>query len=88
METVVEQYNRDLAKWEQQVKEKSRLTNCPKERAYAAGSGSCRSRANNEISQSRKRNPLTETADRHRKTAAMGFPIIGGIHKGLAPPAF
>ena len=56
-EAVVEQYNRSLAEWERQVKEKSRAD-----------------------SRSHERNPLTGTAVRHRKTAAMVLPIIGGIH--------
>ncbi len=35
-----------------------------------------------------ERNPLTETADRHRKTAAMVLPIIGGLHSLISVPAF
>lgn len=31
---------------------------------------------------------LTETADRHRKTAAMVLPIIGGLHSLISVPAF
>ncbi len=49
----------------------------PKGRASETGSGSCRSHA---------RNPLTETADRQRKTAAMVLPIHGGIHIEISFP--
>ena len=37
---------------------------------------------------SHERNPLTETADRQRKTAAMVLPIHGGIHSLISVPAF
>ena len=50
---------------------------CPKGGASETGSDSCRSRAD---SRKRERNFLTETADRRRKTAAMVFPIHGGVH--------
>ncbi len=53
------------------------MAHCPPERAFETGSGSCRSKAD---SKSHARNPLTETADRRRKTAAMVLPIHGGIH--------
>ncbi len=55
-----------------------------KGRASEAGSGSCRSKAD---SKSHARNPLTETADKRRKTAAMVLPIHGGVHIEIRFPA-
>ena len=71
-EAVVEQYNCDLAEWERQVKQKSSPPRPPE-----TGSDSYGSRAG---SRNHARNPLTETADRRRKTAAMVLPIHGGVH--------
>lgn len=84
-EAVVEQYNRSLAEWERQVKEKRRPQKPPEKRASETGSDSYRSKAD---SKSHERNPLTETADRQRKTAAMVLPIIGGVHSLISVPVF
>lgn len=60
-EAVVDKYNRDLAEWESQVKEKSRPSVPPQKRVLETGSDSCRSKAD---SRRYERNPLAETADR------------------------
>ncbi len=57
----------------------------PKRRASETGSGSCRSKAD---SRSYARNPLIETADRQRKTAAMVLPIHGGVHIEIRFPVY
>lgn len=59
--------------------------NRPKGKASETDLGSCRSRADNSHAE---RNPLTETADRYRKTAVMVLPIIGGLHNLISVPAF
>lgn len=76
-EAVVEQYNRSLAEWVRQVKEMRRPPKPPERESVRSRPGSFRSMAD---SNHTERNPLTETADRHRKTAAMVLPIIGGVH--------
>ncbi len=50
---------------------------CPKGSASKTGSDSYRNRAD---SRRYEKNLLTDTADRRRKTAAMGLPIYGGVH--------
>ena len=76
-EAVVEQYNRYLTNGSDRLRKNADRKNRPKGRASETGSGSCRIRTD---SSRTERNPLTETADRHRKTAAMVLPIIGGLH--------
>lgn len=56
----------------------------PQGRTLGTDSDSCRSKADN---RSHAKNPLTETADRRRKTAAMVFPIHGGVHIEIRFPA-
>ncbi len=88
-EAIVEQYNRSLADWERQVKQKSRPPRPPERESVRNRLRQLQSKAD---SKKHERNPLTETADRHnecpalrdilmlRKTAAMVLPIHGGIH--------
>ncbi len=84
-EAVVEQYIAVLPNGNGRLRKSADCKKRPKGRASETGSDSCRSRAD---SSHAERNPLTETADRHRKTAAMVLPIIGGLHSLISVPAF
>ena len=79
---------RDLAAWEQQVREKQKPAKKeqakPPERESVLRNAcvSFRRRVSRETSRDRERNPLTETADRHEKPPLWYHPC-GGIHKNL-----
>ena len=86
-EAVVEQFNRDLAAWEQQVREKQKpakkeQAKPPERESVLKRCVSFRRRVSRETSRDRERNPLTETADRHEKPPLWYHPC-GGIHKNL-----
>ncbi len=77
-ETVVDQYNRDLAKWEQQVKEKEKPQDRPKKKVSETGSGSYSQRASGK---EHERSPKTEkdSFDTENDTAGQ-YPCLAGLH--------
>ena len=71
MEGIVEQYNRDLAKWERQVKEKEEPTRPPEKESVRDTLRRLQERAN---SKEHERNPRTEKDSFDHRT--VGFPAV------------
>ena len=79
MEGVVEQYNRDLARWEQQVKEKEKPQRPPEKDSVRDRLSSYRQRAN---SKEHERSPKTkkDNFDTEHDTAGQN-PCLAGLHR-------